>query len=270
MPLDRRFQSGQPWKAVCRREPARRFLGVLTIVLSLVAALAAPALLRAQEETAVIGIDADPSGNSATRLGTIDSCVEVTAGSTFQVDLFVRDVTDLLAWEAYLETDPLVVEILDRDVQLFQAANPGSDVLDGSEVTPDDDGLYRLSAVDTADPQAPDSGSGVLARITLEAVGTGVSPLRLPHRDLDDDGTPDQGPFLRDVDADVIGDETGDTFFDGPIANARVAVHRGCPAGGDDGLNPLIIIGPVVGGIAAITLAALATAYTRRRRGSAG
>lgn len=228
--------------------------------------MALPAPLRGQEPSTAIGIDADPAGNTATSLGHIDSCVQVSADAAFEVDIFVQHVSDLLAWEAYLETDPEMVRVIDRDVQLFQAANPGSGILDGSEQTPDDDGFYRLSAVDTADPPAPDSGSGVLARVTLEALGSGVSPLRLALRDLDEDGMPDQGPFLRNVDGDIIGDDTGDALFDGPIASAQVAVDANCPGTGGDGLSPAVVIGLVVGGIALIALIGLAALLARRRR----
>lgn len=244
----------------------RRLIIVAAALILLGAALAAPAALHAQQTA--IGIDADPTGNTATSLGPIDSCVEVPRDGAFQVDLFVRDVSDLLAWSAYLEFDPEIVQVVDHDVELFQAANSGSNLFDVSDKTPDTDGVYSVGAVDTADPQAPDSGAGVLARVTLEAVGSGVSSLRLALRDLDGDGTPDQGALLRRADGEIIGDETGDTFFDGPIAGAEVAVGRSCPQAEDDDLNPFIIIGPAIGGVAIIVFAALAALLILRRRSS--
>ncbi len=224
-------------------------------------------------EDASIGVDADPTGNTATVLGTIDACVEVATGDTFQVDIFVRDVTDLLAWSADLQTDPEIVQVMDRDVELFQAANEGSNVFDGSQQTPDGDGSYSLSAVDTADPDSPDSGSGILARVTIEALAAGVSPLVLAFSDIDDDGTIDRGPFLSDVNAEPIGDDNGDTFFDGAIDDARVAVDTSCSAAfgddDDDGLSVWVIVAVVLGAAAALAVIGFAAIVLRGRRPSA-
>jgi hypothetical protein len=41
----------------------------------------------------IVGIDVDPSGNTATSLGTIDRCIEVGGiESTFEIDVFLDDV----------------------------------------------------------------------------------------------------------------------------------------------------------------------------------
>jgi hypothetical protein len=185
----------------------------------------------AAQGTVSIGVDADPTGNTATSLGPIDSCVSVRSGDTFQVDIFVTDVVDLLAWETYFSYDMTVVKITDRDVMMFQAANPGSQVFDASEGLPDIDGRNRIAAADISEPPAPDSGSGVLARLTLEAVGSGVSPASLSPIDVNGDGIIDYGPFLRDAQGTSVGDADGDGFFDGPIINAEIAVDTACPGG---------------------------------------
>lgn len=175
-----------------------------------------------------IGVDADPTGNTATSLGPIDSCISVSNGDTFQIDLFVSDVDDLLAWEAYFTYDMNIVNILDRDVMMFQTANPGSNVFDVSEDLPDIDGRYGVAAADIAQPIAPDSGSGVLARLTLKAVGAGVSPASLSPIDVNGDGRMDLGPWLKDSEGAPIADGDGDGFFDGSIANAQIAVDKAC------------------------------------------
>jgi hypothetical protein len=185
----------------------------------------------AAQEAVTIGVDADPTGNTATSLGPIDSCLSVSTGDTFQVDIFVSDVVDLLAWETYLVYDMSVINIDSRDVMMFQAANEDSNVFDVSEALPDIDGRYGVAAVDLADPPAPDSGSGVLARLTLKAVGAGVSPLSLSGIDINGDGTIDLGPFLTNIDAESIADLNDDGFFDGRIANAEITVGGACPSG---------------------------------------
>jgi len=174
-------------------------------------------------------VDADPAGNTATSLASIDPCVRVEEGDTFQIDLFVTGVDDLWAWELYFSFDGDVLNVTDRDVQMLLAANAGSDVWDASDVLPSSGGLYRVGAVDTSRPPAPDSGSGVLARLTLKAVRSGLSPATLTTLDANSDGKIDLGPQLSRTGVEPIGDTNGDVFFDGPVVNAQIAVARDCP-----------------------------------------
>jgi hypothetical protein len=247
-----------------------RFIALLALGLALMGLiqLSAPALAQGLE----LGIDADPAGNDATTLGPINPCISVRTGDTFTIDIFIQDVKDLLAWELYVGYDPAIVEISKRDVRLFQAANSGSAVFDVSETLPDSDGLYRLAAADTSDPPMPDSGSGVLARLTLKAVAAGISPVELARRDLDDDGRFDLGPFLRDVQGKIIGDSNGDSFADVATASAEIAVDRACaePGAGEEpesegGISPLAVVIPLLS-VGAIAAAGAAIVLLRRRR----
>ena len=223
-----------------------------------------------------IGIDANVDGNGPLSLGAIDSCVSVSRGQAFKVDLFIDNVQELLAWEAYIAFDPAVLEVTGRDVEMFLAGNPGSSVLDVSAHLPNRDGLYRAAAADTSDPPTPDSGSGVLVRLTLKALGPGTSQLDLAPRDVNDDGQPDQGPLLRNVDGKVLGDDNGDAIFDGPIHNAEVAVGSPCtnqsstptPANsssGEGGLSP-VVIGAMAAGASVAVLAGGFLTFRRLRR----
>jgi hypothetical protein len=179
--------------------------------------------------TVTLGVDVDPTGNTATSLGTIEPCTSVGINDSFDIDIFITNVIDLLGWEAYFVYDPSVINVIGRNAQMFQAANAGSEVFDASEALPDADGQYRLAAVDIGEPPAPDSGSGVLARLTLQAVGAGASPAALALLDINGDGKPDLGPSLTDVQGDHIGDVNDDALFDGPISSARIAVDTACP-----------------------------------------
>jgi len=165
-------------------------LTVILAALCLAAVALAWGILAGQGEVTkgspgvALGVDADPSGNTATSLGSIQAARTVACGETFEMDLFIQDVTDLLAWSVILHYDPSVIRIEGQDVQMFQAANAGSDVLDRSRGDPTlagggAGGSYDVAAADAAEPAAPDSGSGVLARLALAAVGTGVSPADL-------------------------------------------------------------------------------------------
>jgi len=213
-----------------------RLVGALLVAALLAAAMLAGVIVRGGESTAQtatsIGVDTDPSGNTATSLGPIDSCVSISIGDTFDVDIFVMDVVDLLAWEVYFVYDGSIISIVDHDVQMFQAANADSNIFDLSEVLPDLDARYGLAAADLADPPAPDSGSGVLTRLTLKAVGPGLSPASVPPIDFNDDGTIDLGPFLNNLRGEGIDDLDGDGFFDGQIFDAQIAVDTACPTDG--------------------------------------
>lgn len=215
--------------------------GVLAGVVLALAASAGGLLARghsAAQEAVTIGVDVEPAGNTVTSLGPIDACISVSIGDTFQADVFVTDVADLLAWEMYLVYDMSIINVVSRDVMMFQAANPGSNVFDVSEGLPDIDGHYRIAAVDLADPPSPDSGSGVLGRLTLKAVGPGVSLLSLSPIDITEDGRIDLGPTLKNIEAESIGDLDGDGFFDGGISNGQIAVDTACPGGSPSPVAP--------------------------------
>ena len=226
------------------------------------------------QQTTSLSIDALPQGNTAASVAEINACASAQEGDTFDVDLVIENVTDLLAWEIAVTYDPEVLEVRESEAEMFQAANEGSVVQDLSEATPDDDGRYLFQAVDIAEPKAPDSGSGVLARLTLEARGSGTSELAIEKVDLDDDGAPDQGPLLRDVAGDIIGDDDGDTLFDGPVNGAEIRVGDLCPEsaatvqpiGDDDGVSVALVIAAALGGVAALAIVAALGAFLLRRR----
>lgn len=256
---------------------------LLSSVLLLAALLIAPLAAGSQRAAAQgpnLAIDARPTGNQPTELGPVDSCVSADPGAPVQIDIVIQDVQELLAWELYLAYDAAVVEVEEIDVRLFQEANTGSSVFNVSDRLPDSDGLYRLAAADTSDPPSPDSGSGVLARLTLRTVSPGRSDLTLPSRDLDGDEEPDLGPFLRNGAGDVIGDSNDDTFFDGPITGAEIRVGQSCPGQpadggqngssgqgiGDGGVSTAVIVGAVVGGIAFLAAVGGLSAFFLRHR----
>ena len=227
-------------------------------------------------------IDAGIDGNSATAVGKIENCVAVKTGDRFQMDIVVQDISDLLAWEIPIDYKPAVVTVVDQDVKLFQQANANSSVLDLSARLPDDSGFHAIAAFDSADPASPDSGSGVLARVTFEAVGAGDSPIRFGNRDYDSNGMLDRGSLIRDKDTNIIGDSNKDTYFDGARNDAEVVVDGNCPSGsvvakastvsqptantsGGSSFPWMIVSGGVAGGIAVLGAAVI---LLSRRRGS--
>lgn len=229
-----------------------------------------------------VAVDVVPDGNEATIVGEVETCASANVGDRFIVDLVVSDIEDLLAFEANVGFVGEVLEVVDRDVKLFLDSAEGSQVVDTSKQTPDNSGLYTTGAVDTADPLAPESGSGVLARLTLQAKREGTSDLSLVAKDDNADGRNDRGVFLRNAAGEIIGDEDGDTFFDGSVGSGQIVVGEECEdsdarvvaaaAGGDSGSDgdggsdvlPLVIGGAVAFGLIALAGAGY-LAYKRRR-----
>lgn len=175
-----------------------------------------------------VSVDVITRGNRATSVGEVDNCASARVGQVFPVDIVVQDVEDLLAWEAPVTYNPSVLKITGRDVKQFLAGNQGSQVFDASNQTPNETGFYRAGAVDQADPPAPDSGSGILIRLTMQAISEGRSEISISPVDQNEDGTADTGVLLKNVDNKAI----GGPIFRGPIGNAEILVGSECEDGG--------------------------------------
>jgi hypothetical protein len=231
-----------------------------------------------------LAIDAVTTGNAATTVGQIDTCASANKGDEFQVDIVIRGVQNLLAWELPISFNKDVLRLDNRDVKQFQQANKGSNVFDSSSQTPNDTGVYVASASDLADPVAPDSGDGVLVRLTFSAIGNGTSQLSLTPVDINGDRIPDRGVLLKNIDNAIIGDTTGDTFFDGPATGAEIRVGADCPSGGHvvkaqdsgttsssgGGSSDTWVWIAIAGGAAVVAAAAAAGVLLLRRRRSGG
>ncbi len=226
----------------------------------------------AAQTSTTLAIDVDAAGNTPTSLAARDQCVSVAVGSTLQIDITIEDVVDLTAWEAYLTYDEQVVNIVDRDVQQFLAYEPDSNVIDTSKSVPDDDGRYGVGAAAISQPLVGVDGDGVLARLTLEAVGPGRTTLSISPSPTDIVGRP-VAPTVTDVEGLQIGDSDGDSYFDGPILDADVAVGQGCDGsqilqvvggGGGDGIPTWAFLAVVVGVVATVGFTGVALIAMRR------
>jgi len=131
-----------------------------------------------------LGTDLNTAGNTATSLGSIETSRTVACGETFDIDIYITDVTNLWVWTLALIYEPDVLYVAKRDVKMFLAAAPGSEVADNSYADPALGGSYEPGASDIADPPPPHSGSGVLVRLTIQAKGEGTSSLSLREATL--------------------------------------------------------------------------------------
>jgi hypothetical protein len=248
------------------------------VVFAISVLIGGPVPAALAQATPSLAIDVDPVGNSATALATREVCVEADTGDRFEVDVTVENVGELSAWEMYLGYDNTVVTVVDRDVQLFTASSPSANAFDISASVPhDSDTPFRIGAANIADPPEGVSGSGVLARLTLEAVGAGTTELDVGIQQSDI-GKP-VGPTLTDVNGNQISDNDGDSFFDGPILSGTVTVDRSCTdsagdgpitvlSGGGGGISWWIFLAAAVGLVATAGIGGIALITFRRTAGS--
>jgi hypothetical protein len=169
---------------------------------------AAPATADAAGIT--LGVDVTTDGNSASQLGTIDDCKRVEVNDSVVVDLFVSDVGGLQGWELYFAFDSSHLTLTNQDTNYIVPGFPLTDNIS--------DGLYFFGVAGTA----PASGSGVLARLSFQAGSSGIANLGI--------STSPAWPVLSGQ-SGPIGDTSGDTYFDGTMTGARIAIGQDCPSG---------------------------------------
>lgn len=146
-------------------------------------------------ETTAVGVDVDSSGNTATSLGPINVCREVSVNDTFTIDVYIQDVTNLAFVNTFLSYNGSVVNVVDNQVVGMFMGSGEYLVHQSDSNFPDSDGSFFLGALDYGGSH---SGSGVFARVTLKAVGAGASQLNLLETTLADGGLveiPFSGPF---------------------------------------------------------------------------
>jgi hypothetical protein len=180
----------------------------------------------------LVGIDANPlstPANTATTLGTIESCRLVNNGDTFTVDFYVKNIPSpgLEAFSARLNYTPTRIKVIGNDVVYLLAHNAGSSVGDFTNYTsidslPDTDGIFTPSVADLGSGAGhSETGSGVAVRLTLQAIAVGTAGLSLSHVKLMD-------PSF----SFGYGDTTGDFDFDGPVRSALIGIGGSCAVGG--------------------------------------
>lgn len=250
-----------------------RYIVLTAIAVVALATMVAPLGTSAQGSTS-LAIDPDPSGNENTVLGVTNGCHSVEVDELFDVDIIINNVESLLAFEMYVAFDGGLLEVHDRNVKRFLAGNTGSNVIDASNRLPSPS-PYRVSGVDISDPPTPDSGSGILARLTFQALAEGEASLEFATVDFDEDGVPDLGTLLRDSDGNPIGDgDDEDVYFDGDARGAVVNVGTECPLDlvvpGDESSSAIDwgLVGPAVGVALAIAAGGGGVLLIARRRKS--
>lgn len=202
-----------------------------------------------------MSIDLDTTGNTATSLGPLDSCLSVSPPASFDLDVTALNIPatafggmSAFGFTLNYDAGAGAQTVTGNNPNFLLAVNPGSSIMQIVDPTPDSDGAFN-SAANDASASPGETGSGVLARITL-TVGAGAAPGVYPltltgAAHLDEGGF----PYLPDNTNNavlVIGGSCTDYDGDG-IANADDACptmsgpasNAGCPPPGP----------PAVGGI---------------------
>ncbi len=158
-------------------------------------------------------IDAITSGNSATSLGPVNSCVSAASGNVV-VDVTALNIpasTAMLGFTLVLNYDPDVFTVTAANGNFLLVADPDSSIFAIPDPLPDSDGAFGYNAADVSGTPG-ETGSGVLARITLnikQPVTNGVHNLTLTN--------------AAHIDA------LNDSYPPNVINNATVAISESCP-----------------------------------------
>ena len=128
-----------------------------------------------------MSIDMDPTGNTATSLGTRQSCGEVSPGGTLTFDVTAAGIPPydgaisggMIGWFFSIRYDEAALTLESHDIRFLISVNPpGALPYNASQFLPDIDldNKWNASAADLQSPPSiPESGSGVLTRVTISA-----------------------------------------------------------------------------------------------------
>lgn len=197
-------------------------IGFIALSAALLLWLMASASVSSQS-TMMLGVDVSPGANHASSVGAIETCVSHDVGDEFAIDVFVNNVIGLTSFDLRLAYDSDVVQVTDADFNFFLVSTPP-----GGNVFPIlfESELPGRQFIAAAEFQGPaDSGSGVLARVSLAAVGKGTSDVSVVTSPVV------LGPLLSSKTDGAIGDSDGDGRWDGSIVGGEVRVGHSCASG---------------------------------------
>src|SRR3990170_4721160 len=138
-----------------------------------------------------VGIDTDTTGNTATSLGATESCVSVSPGQQFDIDVFVNEIPagrNFAGFNYEINFDGSRVNIIAQNHSLLLASASGSSILDLSDGIPDSVTPHSVAVADFGTAEVGPK-VGVLGRYTLEvapAATTGTFTISLTTIDLVD------------------------------------------------------------------------------------
>ena len=187
----------------------------------------------------VISVDLVTDGNTSSVLGPVESCIQITAGNSFTIDVTVQGVpphntngtptpaddTGGIIAHSYTLNYPSGVltitskTVADSGINILARNNVSpNDLLDAGDSVPDSNGAFQRAVLDTGNA-VPESGSGVLERLTISSSGgasTGVYSLQL---------TANSSGHVP---------ASGGTYFPHSIRSGAIAIGQPCDGPADD------------------------------------
>lgn len=167
----------------------------------------------------MLAVDVRPDGNSPSSLGKIETCASHDVGDEFTVDLIVNNVSDLRTFELRVEYDEDILSVVGADFNQFLISTPPNGSIFPALQEVERPGRYFLAAVEVQG--SADSGSGVIARVTFEALDDGVSPIEIA-------GSSPFGPRLVQSGGGAVEDSDGDGIWDATIVGSTVNIGDDC------------------------------------------
>jgi hypothetical protein len=130
-------------------------------------------------------IDLEPDyelTNTATLIGSPETCLEVPSGGPIEIDVTVSAVPavsggsgGLTGYDFTLQYDQSKIRVTAINYSMMLAAN-GISAFTVIDTLPDTDGQFGVAVADIGS-STPESGAGVLARITVETLANGMAPV---------------------------------------------------------------------------------------------
>ena len=184
--------------------------------------------VRSGAVVTIVGFDADPNqspANTATSLGTVETCHSVNPGQQFTVDVFVDEIPtgrDFIGFNYRINFDASRVKIVNQDHAFLITSTGQVTLFDFGEGVPDTSSPHTVGLADFGSAEVGPV-SGVLGRYTLEV---------LP-------GAPTGTFTLQLVDA-AMSDSNSEAIPIDQLRVATVAVGQTCPADtdGDGAADP--------------------------------
>ncbi len=138
-----------------------------------------------------IAVDTNVDGNTKSSLGDLQKCREVSVGSSLAVDITVRDIpsspdiarSGMKAFQFVLLYDPEVLRVTSVDAKLLIDSTRGTDFVDLTPEIPQTPGRYTVAAADFGS-SSNEAGSGPIARVSFEVIGSGTSHLVLEDAEI--------------------------------------------------------------------------------------
>jgi len=224
---------------------------VVALSLAVVAyrlAVAPGSVLATHGGADVISVDMVTTGNTSSALGPVESCIQISAGNSFTIDVTVQGVpphntngtptpaddTGGIIAHSYTLAYPSGVltitskTVADSGINILARNNVSpNELLDAGDSVPDSNGTFQRAVLDTGNA-VPESGAGVLERLTISS----------------SDGAP-SGVYSLQLTANSSGHvpASGGTYFPHSIRSGAIAIGQLCDGlaadDDEDGVNDI-------------------------------